>query len=204
MEVRFIQIPSTAEEYLIRVKERSALLDCTFAFTAESGFADAVVRYLDDPGKLRKLSHVRAITEAFFAETGIPHPKMQFPVWSRSAAFMTDKGEFSLSLNLVYGEKKERVLKLLLHELSHFVLLYQPDYVSLLKLDLECRTGGKREFTNILTPVELYATMLSLGIFSALSEGMPESHRNLFSSLKSEEERKLTKAINNLSSYTED
>ena len=196
MAIIQLVIPASLGEYVDLLKQTVTSHDpCTpfegFTFEKKSPFVLRCESFLKHYPKPITVSRLRSVTASFCEVCEIPLPKMCFPMHSRDFAYMTDDGILSICLMFVLFTDKKRIFKVLIHELSHLLLLHQGAYGDLLKLDsLFFKAEGSEHF-GVISPVEFYATSLSCSILHALAEVSDGRLRDVFTHLGNDEKLKL-------------
>ena len=122
-------------------------------------------------GLLSKMRYLKACVAAFGKELPLPLKKLRFPFHFRQEIYMTDNGELTLSWGVAQKHGFYRLHALLLHELAHLILSAQKDYPLLLALDKAfLNKHAAHSAAQTLSPVELYATQLSVTLLNATAE----------------------------------
>ena len=114
-----------------------------------------------------KRAYVKKWVAAFLKEYPVPITALRFICSLKNRAYMTDKGELILSSGFLLRSSFPRIIKVLLHELSHLALLGMQGYDKLLFLDAAFLQAFGQEWAH-LSPVELYATTLSLPLLQSV------------------------------------
>ena len=94
--------------------------------------------------------------------------RLRFSYSFEEKAYMRDRGDVTVSMPYVGTEKGGTLCKVLLHEVAHIFISQCEHYSSLTALDAEYRAAvGRcdRELL-ILSPIELYATLVSIELLS--------------------------------------
>ena len=164
-----IPFAQTLQEYLQWAINRELPQDVCPAFSPEG----ELVRLTRKQAKckrfflLSKRAYVKKWIAAFLKEYPVPITALRFICSLKNRAYMTDKGELHLTSGFLLKSSFPRIVKVLLHELSHLALLGMQGYDSLLLLDAAFLQAFGQEWAH-LSPVELYATTLSLPLLESL------------------------------------
>ena len=98
--------------------------------------------------------------------------RVRFPLFSKSGAYMRDSGTLTLPMRLLTSQRGDTVFKLLMHEAAHLLLSKSDGYSKLLSLDKQFFRAHGRDSDEIiiLSPVELYATRVSVALMSSVMQ----------------------------------
>lgn len=119
-------------------------------------------------GLLSKMRYLKDCVAAFGKQIPLPLKKLRFPFTFRQEIYMTDSGELTLSWGVAQKHGFYRLHALLLHELAHLILSAHKDYPLLLALDKAFLARHADDSAAVtLSPVELYATQLSVTLLHA-------------------------------------
>jgi hypothetical protein len=170
----------------------------------EPAYSDTFLRCVDRILWVRRVAvmrgeHVRRIlTELSSCVTEKPL-RIHYPPLSRGNAYMTDEGEVFIPLYFLYASGGRRVMKVVLHEISHWWLACRPGYGALLEEDR--RYGdffGREEERRLLSPVEYCATILSCELMESISKSCSPRSAEVLSGMAAEERKRLDGAISAL------
>lgn len=186
------KFPASVEEYLFQVENNKLIFECNCVLSRDIMFVRLIEDFLSKSNGFHMRRSVRKAVLEFCDSTGIPYPRIKFPIWSGSFAYMTDTGILSMSLYFLHRNNVQRIVKVLIHELSHLYLLHHCEYINLLKLDLEFRKKVELSDYSFISPIEYCATTVSSELFRsfAICIGDP-----VFTEYKDEEEKKLYESI---------
>lgn len=166
-----------------------ALPDLVFAdvFTVLDGILDKdgeyarlIARYAVKKGLgvFGKIRFVKGSVTALQKELPFPLKTLHFPFHFRHEVYMTDSGELSLSYGTVFKSNFYRLSALLLHEIAHLILSAETEYPLLLAADkVFLKDNADNPVAPTLSPVELYATRLSILLMeetAKLLNGVPQ------------------------------
>ena len=130
----------------------------------------------------------------------IQNVRLQFSLLQKERAYVKGQALLSFSLPYVCKESGATLVKVLLHELAHLILLAKDGYGKLLSLhhSYKQEVSFEDERLKILSPVELYATLISIQLMQdvvADKEGKAKVKDKIQAKI-SEEEKKLRFALN--------
>ena len=143
-------------------------------------------------GLLSKMRYLKACVAAFEKELPLPLKKLRFPFTFRQEVYMTDNGELTLSWGVAQKHGFYRLHALLLHELAHLYLSARKDYPLLLALDKAfLHRHAEHSAAVTLSPVELYATQLSVALLYATAELLDDDEQAQMRAQAAQEAEKL-------------
>ena len=181
-----------ANEYASCLTDR-ALLDA-FELPAEVDFSslEQVKCKWSFPGKIRWVKRWFQSATTLLPENVTLH----FPLWSKHGCHMDDKGNVSFPLS-AFLKRFDPLVKYVFHETAHLYLAKQVTYKDLLALDkLFLSAYGEREKAICLSPVEYFASLLSIRLLERAAKTLGETRlaKRLLMQ-KGVEERKLMRAL---------
>lgn len=146
-------------------------------------------------GLLSKMRYLKACVAAFGKEFPLPLKKLRFPFTFRQEIYMTDSGELTLSWGVAQKHGFYRLHALLLHELAHLLLSAHKDYPLLLALDkVFLSRHAENAAATTLSPVELYATQISVALLDATAQLLGEGEKEQMLAQATQETEKLSAA----------
>lgn len=117
-------------------------------------------------------------------------------------AYMKDSGEIYLSLGALLFKSNMATVKVLSHELAHVWLSQQDYYPSLKALNKEFKQRyNELENVNLLSPIELFAMIVSIDIMESIKESLKGNLRkriNRFIDLENEKIKEIKDTLLNL------
>ncbi len=94
--------------------------------------------------------------------------KINFPLNSEDNACMYDNGQVYFSLKWIYGESGDNLVKTILHEIAHLILLEYEDYSKLKEINKKFHSiYGKDDRIYVLSPIEYLATRICINLLYA-------------------------------------
>lgn len=143
-------------------------------------------------GLLSKMRYLKNCVAAFGKQIPLPLKKLRFPFTFRQEIYMTDSGELTLSWGVAQKHGFYRLHALLLHELAHLVLSAHEDYPLLLALDKAFLARHADDAAAVtLSPVELYATQLSVTLLRATATLLEDGEQAQMHAQAAQEAEKL-------------
>ena len=143
-------------------------------------------------GLLSKMRYLKDCVAAFGKQIPLPLKKLCFPFTFRQEIYMTDSGELTLSWGVAQKHGFYRLHALLLHELAHLILSAHKDYPLLLALDKAFLARHADDSAAVtLSPVELYATQLSVSLLHATATLLTDGEQAQMHAQSTQEAEKL-------------
>ena len=193
-----MKVPSTLEQYNdILLSDKLGWIS-DVSLPSDGEFSKLCIRLLNS-----KSSHPfirRGIIKRIFSRLvrigALKGVKLRFPYSFGERAYMRDCGIVSFAMPYIASASGAGVFRVLMHEIAHLLLLSSDGYTDLISLDGKflARYGRSSEDVAIVSPVELYATTLSLLIMDAVSTNAGETVAELIAAEKKQEEEKLDRS----------
>jgi hypothetical protein len=116
--------------------------------------------------------HVKKMLSALLSKGCISSYRTHFKWFMKTPAYMLDTGDLYFSMRSLFLSDGADLCKIVLHELSHLWLYQQEGYGDLLRLDKQfLKLYGSKNSALTLSPVERYATEVSVCIMQAIFDG---------------------------------
>ena len=133
--------------------------------------------------------HVKRLFRELSACGFIPECKLRFGWLTRERAYMKDTGLAAFSMHYLGMKDGAYLARLVLHEVAHLNLSAREDYAYLLRLDGEFLSHYRGKEAKALSPVEFFATHLSIALMRCAAEHIPASRNALLAECATEERK---------------
>ena len=146
--------------------------------------------------------HIKEIRSILINEEMLKEFSIHLIKSLKPMAYMKDCGEIHISLGALLFKSNMATIKVLSHELAHIWLSQQDFYPSLKALNKEFKQSYKMmENINLLSPIELFAMIISVDIMESIKESLKGNLRkriNKFIDLENEKIKEIKDTLLNL------